>query len=467
MVNASNWYSVHNINTGLDYTTIQAAIDAPETLSGHTIFAEEGVYYEHVVVNKSISLIGEKKYTTIIDGNGTGYVVTVTSDHVIVTGFSIQGGGSIYPDYGCCVYLESDDIIINQNILRNAGSGVLVYRHHRNIISQNIVTNTTLCGIAIDGSTNHKIVENNITYAQFPAIYAKRSGENEFRSNFLANNSGGIYLGYCSNNYVVENTIFNSWVGIILDLSSYNSVKGNRVFGNTLGLGLDYLAHSLPSHHNVIVENDFTNNEKGVHTFLSSDNLLCRNNFINNTYQFYNHLSTNVWDDGLEGNYWSSYSGVDLNHDGIGDTSHIVDEDNIDRYPLMGMFHSFNTSVGKYVNVVSNSTIEDFEYFESNNTLIMHVSSMTSNQTFGFNRICIPHALINETYHITINGAEPYYVNYALYDNSTHRWIYFNYEHSILEIIIIPECPSLIILSLFMMATLLAVIVYRRKHQTS
>jgi hypothetical protein len=70
---------------------------------------------------------------------------------------------------------------------------------------------------------------------------------------------------------------------------------------------------------------------------------------------------------------------------------------------------------------------------------------------------------MNETYHVTIDRAEPYYVNYTLYDNSTHRWIYFNYEHSKLEIIMIPEFPSFLILPLFMIATLLAVTVYKKK----
>jgi len=50
--------SIHNLDTGLDYLTIQAAIDAPETLNGHTIFVENGTYSENVSVTKSIILMG-------------------------------------------------------------------------------------------------------------------------------------------------------------------------------------------------------------------------------------------------------------------------------------------------------------------------------------------------------------------------------------------------------------------------
>jgi hypothetical protein len=42
--------------------------------------------------------------------------------------------------------------------------------------------------------------------------------------------------------------------------------------------------------------------------------------------------------------------------------------------------------------------------------------------------------------------------------------IYFEYEHSSLEIVIVPEFPSVFIMSLFMTATLLVVMGYRRKH---
>lgn len=70
-VEASNGYPVHNLDTGLNYTSIQAAISAPETINGHTIFVEEGIYYEHLVVNKDVSLIGQNRQTTIIDGNMT------------------------------------------------------------------------------------------------------------------------------------------------------------------------------------------------------------------------------------------------------------------------------------------------------------------------------------------------------------------------------------------------------------
>jgi hypothetical protein len=171
----------------------------------------------------------------------------------------------------------------------------------------------------------------------------------------------------------------------------------------------------------------------------------------------------NSWDNGFEGNYWSDYTGVDLNHDGIGDSHHVINVFNKDHCPLMGPFSSFNTSRGYHVNVISNSTIEDFDYFESNCTIKMYVSNMTANQTYGFCRICIPHALIDGAYNVTIDGAEPYYINYTVYDDGENRWIYFSYQHSILEIVIVPEFPTWTATLLILLVLIVFITIYKRR----
>ena len=64
-----------------------------------------GTYYENVVVNKSINIIGEDRNTTIIDGVGSGNGVNVTADYVTISGFTVQNSGSDWPDAG--IKLES------------------------------------------------------------------------------------------------------------------------------------------------------------------------------------------------------------------------------------------------------------------------------------------------------------------------------------------------------------------------
>jgi hypothetical protein len=102
----------------------------------------------------------------------------------------------------------------------------------------------------------------------------------------------------------------------------------------------------------------------------------------------------------------------------------------------------------------------DFQYFEYNRTIVMHASNATADQTCGFCRLRIPYALINGTFYVTVNGEEPLYWNYTLHDDGESRWIYFSYQHSTLEIIVIPEFQSIVILPFFIVMTLLAVAIH-------
>jgi hypothetical protein len=56
------------------------------------------------------------------------------------------------------------------------------------------------------------------------------------------------------------------------------------------------------------------------------------------------------------------------------------------------------------------------------------------------------------------------YHNYTVYDNETHRWIYFSYGDSTHRIDIIPEFPPCLIMIFFMTITLAATVVCRRKR---
>jgi hypothetical protein len=120
--------------------------------------------------------------------------------------------------------------------------------------------------------------------------------------------------------------------------------ENNLVAGNT-GLELDYLANS------VIVSNNITNtNRWPLRLFEASGNRIFHNNIINYGWPVKNEeFSANIWDDDYPsgGNFWSNYTGVDEksgpnqdqpSSDGIGDTPYIIDEGNLDRYPLMKPF---------------------------------------------------------------------------------------------------------------------------------
>ena len=408
----------------IKYSSIQEAIN--NATEGVAIFVSSGLYNEHVTVNKSLSLIGENKDTTIIDGTGSGTIFYVKVDNISINDFTIQYCGYACSGY-CGVYVES-------------------YHQNVNITNNHIVFNGF--GIKIDRSQRIIIAYNNITN----------------------NNSWSTVIYNSSNILMLENIIANNLEGIDLQNSTDTIVSSNTILLNSI-----YGTWMSKSDNNTFFGNTFSSNTCGIHIEQSNNNSIFRNNFVGNGYHAFSLNSISFWDNGLEGNFWSGYNGTDFSSpypnvtgsDGMGDTPYIIDANNQDNYPLMGVFSSFNTPLGYTLNVISNSTIEDFAYFESNGTIKMYVSNMTTNQTHGFCRVCIPHTLmdVNKIMVIIDDGLTPIlYHNYALYDDEINRWIYFVYEDPTHKIDIIPEFPSFIILQLLMTATLLTVMVYRRKR---
>ena len=329
--------------------------------------------------------------------------------------------------------------------------GVWLNESSRNVVSGNRVLNNGY-GVYFEYSLNNNVSGNCISDNNY-GVYLYRSSNNTLsKNNVTTNDSYGIWFHESSNfNSISENSIKNNGYGIyFLRFVNFNSIFGNNITANN-SPGI-WLHHSS---NNIVAGNSVTNNRYGIIFSIGylgggSDNLIYHNNFVGNADQIYFRNITGIhlppppptitWDDGFEGNYWSDYIGADKNRDGIGDSPHQItlssESIQYDHYPLMGWFSSFNTSLGYHVDFISNSTIQDFAFFESKITIKIRVSNMTANQTYGFCRIRVPHALMNETYHITIEGAEPYYVNYTLYDDGYNRWIYFSYHHSTLTAII-------------------------------
>lgn len=378
---------VCNLNTGLNYTTIQAGIDAKETLDGHTIFVKKGVYREHVVANKSVSLIGENRTTTVIDGNGTGTDIHVTADRVVVEGFTVRNGSM-----GIYLYNTNSSLVVGNDVVFN-DDAILVYYSSDFMVYQNVAGNNSGRGILVSNSRNFT-VSNNLVYGN------------------------GMY-------------------GLNTNSSANGLIKQNDAHENSYdGIGL------FDSSNCTIIENDVKDNPSfGIMVDSSGDSLIFHNNVVNNTFQASDVNLSNRWDDGVEGNYWSDYGGVDSNHDGIGDSAQIIYRSIQDNRPLMGIFYSFNTSIGYHVNAVSNSTVGEFVFFETNSTLEISVSNSSATQSFGFCRVGIPKALISPPYKVVIDGglALVLYFNGTTYDDGAYRWIYFAYQSSTHKVDVSPE----------------------------
>lgn len=84
-----------------------------------------------------------------------------------------------------------------------------------------------------------------------------------------------------------------------------------------------------------MVYNSITRNSGiGLRIQQSSGVCIYVNSFVENLIQVRDD-GAYMYDDGFIGNYWSNYTGIDNDGDGIGDTPHEIDSDSEDAFPLI------------------------------------------------------------------------------------------------------------------------------------
>jgi len=211
-----------------DYPTIQEAINNAN--EGDTVFVKEGTYYENFVLNKTISLVGQKKDTTVVDGNNSN-VIVVTADSVQITNLTVRNGGS----EGIGIFLNYTLHCIIENVHSLDNWPAIHVDHSQNVTVSGVSTYYT----AILGSRC--------------GILLTRSDNNTVTNSYIKNIGVGISLQYSHDNIVVSNDVprWNVYVGIELLESSRNLIDSNSI-GADIGIQL------VGSSNNRIVNNDLS-----------------------------------------------------------------------------------------------------------------------------------------------------------------------------------------------------------------
>ena len=128
--------SVHNIDTNEYFTEIQAAIDDPDTVDGNTIEVSAGTYYEHIIVDKSLTLVGENRNSTIIDGTGYGgTLVQIIADSITFDGFNVRNCDGC----GIVIWGVQDCILTNNIVSSNEGDGIDLYYCTNVLVDNNLI----------------------------------------------------------------------------------------------------------------------------------------------------------------------------------------------------------------------------------------------------------------------------------------------------------------------------------------
>lgn len=225
------------------------------------------------------------------------------------------------------IYLESSsNFIIEGNNISDNNIGISLDSCYDTIINSNSIINESY-GIELT-SSSAVIISNNGIMNNYYGIELTSSNDNIVNNNIVLYNQNGIYLDISYNNTVTNNNASNNSNGIFIYHSAYNNITNNTFSYN------DYYGIYLhDSYQNNITDNMILKNGKGISLIFSNHNIFHHNEIISNSEQLFNSSSANIWNDGEgEGNYWSDYTGIDKNGDGVGDTN--LPHHGVDHYPL-------------------------------------------------------------------------------------------------------------------------------------
>ncbi|MGD0405375.1 MAG: NosD domain-containing protein [Candidatus Bathyarchaeia archaeon] len=388
-----------------NYPTIQAAIN--NASAGDTVYVKRGIYYSlgyaGVLVNKSISLIGENSQQTILRPSGFyryfwQSLIQVTADNVKISGFTIDGAvyNVTWEDMTNDVPLGISGNAIVYSKCDDVENGILVGNSYDNeqIVSNchifgNNIIHCVFSGASLSGQY-HSVNQNNITDNSGPGISTSsyvntltrvaNASYDEIFDNYVARNDNGMSISSSStavyDNQIIDNHQEGIWVSSCLNVTiagnniSNNGknnqtsgngglslgnwgpfyVYGNNIFNNSEG-GVsfeDYCNDAL------VHSNNITGNEIGLETYnvrdIGQGNIVYQNNIVDNKQQVAMNVTLYVaegdsadivaFDNGIVGNYWSDYltkypGAVITGSSGIGNTPYVIDQNNIDHYPLI------------------------------------------------------------------------------------------------------------------------------------
>jgi nitrous oxidase accessory protein len=325
-----------------EVTSIKEAISI--ALPFDTILLKKGIYKEvNIVIDKALTLLGEG--SPVIDGENKGEIITIIADNVTVDGISIINIGTSYTaDYAAIRVVESKDFLIqnvrleklffgiyleksrdgrvfNNKIIGdaveeyNSGNGIQLW-YCRNIVVEKNIIQHVRDGIYLEFSDsitiNNNLSFNNVRYG----LHFMFSNNDDYTNNTFENNGAGVAVMFSKQIKMYNNTFKKNWgtssYGLLLKEINDAEINGNTFEENTIGITVEG-SNRIEYKNNDFISNGWAVKVRGA----CYTNSFIKNNFLNNSFDIsYNsRLNDNVF----ENNYWSSYTGYDLDKNGIGD----------------------------------------------------------------------------------------------------------------------------------------------------
>jgi nitrous oxidase accessory protein len=353
----------------MDVLKARVAAAAP----GDTVEVEPGTYVGHLVIDRSVKLVahvGARR--PVLDAGGRGDVVEIKAENVELRGFVVQRTGIDLDGENVGVRVLAAGAVIEDNEFRDVLFGIDCKSAPRCTIRHNVIGGKNL-NIArrgdairlwrsddtlIEGNTMRDgrdallwyskgvVVRNNIAERCRYGLHLMYSNEVTIEGNTLTSNSVGVYFMYSSGVKLHDNRILRnrgpSGYGIGLKDTDGFEIQNNLLAGNRVGIYIDN-SPVVKTPGVLIAHNTLSVNDVGMQ-FLPSvkGNTLTQNDFLDNIEQVSilgrGELTGNEFQIAGRGNFWSDYSGYDINGDGVGESeyeSHHLFESLIDREPTL------------------------------------------------------------------------------------------------------------------------------------
>ena len=326
--------------------TLQEAVRASS--KGDTLVLQPGIYSGRLVIDHSISLVGQAG--SVVDGGGQGDVIRVNAPDVVIRGLTLRNSGSDLEteDSGIFVTDQGDRALIEENRFEDNLIGVYlkgpdqaVVRRNSILGSQHHRMNDRGNGVHLWNSPGSRVEENDIRYGR-DGIFVTTSHHNSFRDNHFQELRFAIHYMYTHDSQIIGNVSNRNHVAWALMFSDRLTVSGNHSDADRdRGLFLNYVnKSSLVNNHvsggvekcvfiynanmNTFRNNRFEGCDIGIHfTAGSEKNQIFSNAFIGNRTQV-KYVGTRhiEWSHEGRGNYWSDNPAFDLNDDGISDRAY-------------------------------------------------------------------------------------------------------------------------------------------------
>lgn len=331
-----------NICSTCPITSIKSALAL--ATDGDVILLKPGTYKEgKIIINKSIQLLGIG--FPVIDGEHQTEIIVVDANNIRLAGLQIQNVGTSYIEDRAAIKVNrKNNCIIEKNRIYDAffgvylkyakdckirdneiigkalnesssGNGIHLWYSKRVLIERNIIKNHR-DGIYLEFVDSTQVLNNvsidNLRYG----LHFMFSNDDDYKHNIFKTNGAGVAVMFSKNIKMINNQFINNWggnsYGLLLKEIYDAEISGNQFTQNTIGI------YGESATRVVINKNTFSNNGWALKILGSSmDNTITQNNFFSNSFNLSTNTARNY--NNYDGNYWSEYTGYDLNRDGIGD----------------------------------------------------------------------------------------------------------------------------------------------------